>query len=72
MKIKKGDKVKILTGRDRGKSGKVLFAFPKRERVLVEGINMVKRHERPRKAGQKGQVVERALPIHVSNVARIE
>lgn len=72
MKIKKGDKVKILTGRDRGKSGKVLFAFPKRERVLIEGINMVKRHERPRKAGQKGQVVERALPIHVSNVARIE
>lgn len=71
MHIKKGDQVKILAGRDRGKSGKVLAAFPARDRVLVEGINMVKRHERPRKAGQKGQVVERALPLHVSNVARV-
>lgn len=71
MHVKKGDTVKILAGRDRGKSGKVLSAFPKRDRVLVEGVNKVKKHERPRKAGQKGQVVERAMPIHISNVALV-
>lgn len=72
MKIHKGDMVKILTGRDRGKSGKVLEAFPKKERVLVDGVNKVKKHERPRKANQKGQVVERAMPIHISNVALVK
>lgn len=72
MKIHKGDTVKILAGRDRGKSGKVLAAFPKLERVLVEGVNKVKKHERPRKAGQKGQIVERAMPIHISNVALVK
>ncbi|OHA18839.1 MAG: 50S ribosomal protein L24 [Candidatus Taylorbacteria bacterium RIFCSPHIGHO2_02_FULL_47_18] len=72
MKIHKGDIVKILAGRDRGKSGKVLEAFPKKERVLVEGVNKVKKHERPRKANQKGQVVERAMPIHISNVALVK
>lgn len=72
MHIKKGDQVKILAGKDRGKSGKVLTAFPKLERVLVYGINKVKKHERARKANQKGQVVERAMPIHVSNVALIK
>ena len=71
MFIKKGDKVQILVGKDRGKSGTVLAAFPKRERVLVEGVNKVKRHERPRSANQKGQIVERAMPIHVSNVKKI-
>lgn len=59
----------VLAGRDRGKSGKVLMSFPKRERVLVEGINKVKKHERARRENQKGQIVERAMPIHVSNVA---
>lgn len=72
MKIHKGDNVKILAGRDRGKSGKVLAAFPKLERVLVEGVNKVKKHERARKAGQKGQIVERAMPIHISNVALVK
>lgn len=72
MKIHKGDHVNILAGRDRGKSGKVLAAFPKLGRVLVEGINKVKKHERARKAGQKGQIVERAMPIHISNVALVK
>ncbi len=72
MKIHKGDMVKILAGRDRGKSGKVLAAFPKLERVLVEGVNKMKKHERARKAGQKGQIVERAMPIHISNVALVK
>ncbi|TSC83519.1 MAG: 50S ribosomal protein L24 [Parcubacteria group bacterium Gr01-1014_17] len=72
MKIHKGDIVKVLAGRDRGKSGKVLEAFPKLERVVVEGVNKVKKHERARKANQKGQVVERAMPIHISNVALVK
>ncbi|KKU57521.1 MAG: 50S ribosomal protein L24 [Parcubacteria group bacterium GW2011_GWA2_47_12] len=72
MHVKKGDMVKILAGKDRGKSGKVLEAFPKKERVLVEGVNKVKKHERPRKANQKGQIVERAMPVHISNVALVK
>ena len=72
MHIKKGDTVKILTGKDKGKTGKVLKAFPKENKVLVEGVNIYKKHERARKEGQKGQVVERAVPIQVSNVMNIE
>ena len=67
MKIKKGDKVVVLTGKDKGKSGVVERAFPKEDRVIVSGVHMVKVHEKGR-SGKKGQVVERALPIHVSNV----
>jgi large subunit ribosomal protein L24 len=72
MHIKKNDTVKILTGKDKGKTGKVLKAFPKENKVLVEGVNIYKKHERARKEGQKGQVVERAVPIQVSNVANVE
>ena len=72
MHIKKGDTVKILTGKDKGKTGKVLKAFPKENKVLVEGVNIYKKHERARKEGQKGQVVERAVPIQASNVANVE
>ena len=72
MHIKKNDIVKILTGKDKGKTGKVLKAYPLENKVLVEGINMYKKHERARKEGQKGQVVERAVPMHASNVANIE
>jgi len=72
MHIKKNDTVKILTGKDKGKTGKVLKAFPKENRILVEGVNMYKKHERARKEGQKGQVVERAMPMHASNVVNVE
>jgi large subunit ribosomal protein L24 len=72
MHIKKNDIVKILTGKDKGKTGKVLKAFPKENKVLVEGVNIYKKHERARKEGQKGQVVERAVPIQVSNVMNVE
>lgn len=67
MKIKKGDTVRILRGRDRGKTGKVLAAMPADGKVLVEGINMVKKHIRPRRAGEKGQRVTVAAPMHVGN-----
>jgi len=70
MQIKKGDNVKVLVGKDAGKSGKVLRAFPKMDKVLVEGVNLKKRHQRARRQGAKGQVVEVAAPIHVSNVAK--
>ncbi len=72
MHIKKGDTVKILTGKDKGKTGKVLKAYPRENKVLVEGVNMYKKHERARKEGQKGQVVERAMPLQASNVANVE
>lgn len=71
MHVKKGDTVKILSGDDKGKTAKVVLAFPKLSKVVVEGINMMKRHERPRKQGSKGQVVERAMPIDISKVAKV-
>lgn len=71
MKIKKGDTVKILVGKDRGKTGKVLRAFPKDEKVIVEGLNLFKKRVRPKQQGQKGEVVLVSHPLHVSNVQLI-
>lgn len=68
MKIKKDDNVIVLAGKDKGKTGKILRAFPKEDRVLVEGVNTKKVHEKPKKSGTKGMIVERIFPIHVSNV----
>lgn len=70
MKIKKDDNVIILAGKDKGKSGKVIKAMPKIHKVIVAGINMMKKNQKPRKQGQKGQVVEVTMPIDVSNVAK--
>lgn len=67
MKIKKGDIVKIISGKDRGKQGKVLSAFPKTQKIVVEGVALRKKHQRPRRQGQKGEVVTLPSPIHVSN-----
>lgn len=69
MKIKQGDTVYITTGKDRGKTGTVLRAFPKKEQVVVEGVGVVKKHRRGRRVGQAGQIVEHPTPVHVSNVA---
>ncbi|MBX9906848.1 50S ribosomal protein L24 [Patescibacteria group bacterium] len=69
MKIKKGDTVIVIAGKDRGKSGTVLTAFPKKDMILIDGMHMVKKHQKARRQGQKGQVIDRALPMHVSNVA---
>ncbi len=68
MKIKKGDKVVVISGKDKGKTGTVTAAFPRENMVLVEGVNIKKKHQRPRRGGQKGQVVDKGFPIHVSNV----
>ena len=70
MKVKKGDNVIVITGKDKGKSGKILRAFPKLDQVLVEGVNAKKVHERSRKKGGKGTMVEKNFPIHVSNVKK--
>jgi large subunit ribosomal protein L24 len=72
MKIKKGDTVMVTTGKDKGKTGTILTAIPKTEQVLIEGINVVKRHQKNRRSRSQGQIVEKSMPIHVSNVALIE
>ncbi|OHA24557.1 MAG: 50S ribosomal protein L24 [Candidatus Taylorbacteria bacterium RIFCSPLOWO2_01_FULL_44_26] len=71
MHVKKGDTVKILSGDDKGRTGKIIQAFPRQGKVVIEGMNTVKRHERPRKQGQKGQVVERPMPMYASKVKKI-
>ncbi len=68
MKIKKEDKVLIIAGKDKGKTGKVMHAFPKDRQVIVEGLNLMKKHVRPKKQGESGQIIEFPAPIHVSNV----
>lgn len=71
MKIHKGDTVLIISGKYRGKKSKVLQVFPKEKKILAEGINLVKKHQRPRKAGEKGQVLELPKPMDASNVELI-
>jgi len=68
MKIKKGDKIKILAGKDKGKIGKVLQVFESANRASVEGLNLLIKHLRPRKQGEKGQRIEFPAPINLSNV----
>ncbi|PIQ91588.1 MAG: 50S ribosomal protein L24 [Parcubacteria group bacterium CG11_big_fil_rev_8_21_14_0_20_39_22] len=72
MKIKKGDNVIMIAGKDKGKTGKVERVMPKLEKVLVDGVNIAKRHRKPTKGGQKGQVVEFPMPVHISNVSLVE
>jgi len=72
MKIKKGDKVKVITGKDKGKTGLVLRAFPKDFAVLIEGINKKKLHQKPKRKNEKGKIIEQATPVDVSNVQKIK
>lgn len=71
-KIRKDDEVVVLTGRDKGKRGTVLRVITKTDRVLVEGVNVAKRHVKPSQADPSGGIVEREAPIHISNVALID
>jgi large subunit ribosomal protein L24 len=71
FKIKKGDRVVVVTGRDRGKQGEVLRVVRKEDRLIVQGVNMVKRHSRP-SAGHPGGIIDKEAPIHVSNVAHVD
>ncbi|MBO7244468.1 MAG: 50S ribosomal protein L24 [Alphaproteobacteria bacterium] len=71
MKIKKGDQVIVITGRDKGKTGEVIKSMPKENKVIVQGINLVKRHTKPTQESAGG-IVSKEAPIHVSNVALID
>jgi len=68
MKIKKGDNVKVIAGKDKGKTGKVIQAFPRLEKVVVENVNMLKKHMRAKQQGQQGQAIEFSAPLSVTNV----
>jgi len=67
MKIKKGDTVKIISGKDRGKTGKITHVFPETGKIVVEGINIRKKHTRAKKQGQKGQIIQMPMPINAPN-----
>lgn len=71
MKIKTNDKVRIVKGKDRGKTGKVLQVFVSLDKVVVEGLNLAVKHQRPKRQGEKGQRIQFPAPTHISNVALI-
>lgn len=68
LHIKKNDTVRVITGKDKGKSGKVLRVIPKKDRAIVEKINMIKRHMKPNQQSRQGGILEKEAPIHVSNL----
>jgi large subunit ribosomal protein L24 len=70
MKLKKGDNVIVITGKDKGKSGKIAKVLVKDNKVIVDGLNMMKKHQRPRKSGETGSVISVSMPIHASNVKK--
>ena len=72
MHIKKGDNVIIISGKDKGKKGKIVRVLVKLNKVIVEGVNMSKKHQRPRKTNEKGSMMNIAMPLHASNVKKAE
>lgn len=70
LHIKKGDTVKVLAGNEKSKTGKVVKTFPQTSQVLVEGVGLRKKHAKPRREGQKGQIIDKHFPIHASNVVK--
>lgn len=68
MKLKKGDNIIIITGKDKGKKGKIVRVLVKENKVIVEGLNMMKKHQRPRKSGEKGTMKDIEMPMSASNV----
>lgn len=72
MKIKVNDKVKILAGKDKGKTGTVIKTLKKEDKVVVEGINILKKHQKPNNQNENGGIIEFSAPIHVSNVKKID
>jgi large subunit ribosomal protein L24 len=69
MKLKKGDPVVVLQGKDKGKEGTIMRVFPKQGKVIVEGVNMVKKHQRPTRATMQGGIIDKDMPLDVSKVA---
>jgi large subunit ribosomal protein L24 len=72
LHVKKGDKVQVISGKDKGKQGVILEAYPSRERVLVEGVNIVKKHSKPSQLNPQGGIIDMEAPIHVSNVMPLD
>lgn len=72
LHVKKGDQVIVITGKDKGKKGRVLAAYPSEGRVLVEGVNLVKKHQKPNQANPQGGIITKEAPIHSSNVMLID
>lgn len=72
LKIKKNDNVIVIAGNEKGKTGRVLKVFPKKQRVIVEGVNIVKRHTRPSQKNPQGGILKKEAPIHISNVMLID
>jgi large subunit ribosomal protein L24 len=70
MHVKKNDMVTVIAGNDKGKAGKILRVYPEKNRVIVEGVNMRKRHVRPTQQYPQGAILEREMPIHASNVKK--
>ena len=71
MKIKKGDRVQVLAGKDRGKQGTVMRAYPSSGKVIVEGVNVAKKHQKPTRMTMQGGIIDKDMPLDVSNVALI-
>jgi len=71
MKIRKGDRVQVLAGKDRGKTGTVTFAYPARDKVVVDGLNIAKKHQKPKGGTMQGGIIDKEMPMAVSNVAII-
>jgi large subunit ribosomal protein L24 len=72
MKLKKGDNIIVITGKDKGKKGKIVSVLVAKNKVVVENINMMKKHQCPRKSGEKGSKINIAMPIHASNVKKVD
>jgi len=71
MKIRKGDRVQVLAGKDRGKTGTVTFAYPAKDKVIVDGLNVAKKHQKPKSCTMQGGIIDKEMPMAVSNVAII-
>ena len=72
MKLKKGDKVIVIAGKNKGQTSTVVYAFPKKNTVILDGLNKVKRHQRPSASNRKGQIIDKSMPMHVSNVMLVD
>lgn len=72
MKIRKGDTVKVIAGKDKGKTGTIFMTLRDTDQVIIEGVNVAKRHQKNKRTRSQGQIIEKSMPIHVSNVALME
>ena len=72
MKIKKGDKVRVIAGKDKGKTGTILITLKDTDQVILEGVNVATKHQKNKRSRSQGQIIEKSMPLHVSNVALLQ